>query len=272
MSSRLRGISGRATAHARPLARGRGKGEAEGLMSIRKPQGVSATRVSASAIGAFGGLAGVIHGLFEILQGDVTHSSAVINAIGPSQRLWPDATLHALTLLPSFLVAGILTVIVALLVTIWAAAFIDLKHSAGVLLLLSIILLLVGGGFGPAFMAMIGSLVATQIGKPLSWWHAHLPSTFQNFLVKLWPWALVTYLLFFSSSVGIAVFGIPLVWFISPDRAYGILLNLGPISDILLLVGILSAFAYDIRQKASAIQASSVQGRMGIGTDEPAQE
>ena len=221
----------------------------------------SATKVVASTIGVFSGLAGMVHGFFEMLQGNVTPSSNVINAIDPAQRLWPEATLHAFTIIPNFLITGILAMIIGLLVIIWTGAFIDGKYGARVLLLLSISLFMVGGGFGPAFMAIIASLIATQINKPLSWWRTHLPNNLQTILVKLWPWALIIYLLFFSSSVGIAIFGIPLVWFFSADITYGILLNLGPISDVFLLVAILTAFACDIQKQTDSAQASSTQGK-----------
>src|SRR4030043_261560 len=130
----------------------------------------SATKVVASTIGVFSGLAGMVHGFFEMLQGNVTPSSNVINAIDPAQRLWPEATLHAFTIIPNFLITGILAMIIGLLVIIWTGAFIDGKYGARVLLLLSISLFMVGGGFGPAFMAIIASLIATQINKPLSYW------------------------------------------------------------------------------------------------------
>ena len=237
--------------------------QANGQEKIQKRRIISATRVVASTIGVFSGLAGIVHGFFEMLQGNVTPSSIVINAIAPAQRLWPEATLHAFTIVPNFLVTGILAMIVGLFIVIWAGAFIDKKNGTRVLLLLSIILLLTGGGFGPAFMAIIAALVATQINKPLSWWRTHLPNNLRNFLVKLWPWALIAYLLFFASSVGIAIFGIPLVWFFSADITYSILLNLGPISDVLLMGAILTAFAYDIQKQTDFTQASSTQGRLG---------
>lgn len=224
----------------------------------------SATRVVASSIGVIGGgLAGIVHGFFDMLQGNITPSGIVINAIGPAQKLWPEATLHALTIIPNLFVTGICAMIVGLLIVIWAGAFIDRKYGARVLLLLSIILLPVGGGFGPSINGIIASLIATQISKPLTWWRTHLPDNVQNILVKLWPWALITYLLLFSSSVGLAIFGIPLVWFFSADTIYGILLSLGPISDVLLLVTILTAFAYDIQKQTDSTQASSTQGRLG---------
>jgi hypothetical protein len=238
--------------------------QANGQKKIQERHIISATKVVASSIGVIGGgLAGLVHGFFAMLQGNITPGSIVINPIGPAQRLWPEAALHAISIVPNFFITGICAMIVGLLIVIWAGVFIDKKYGTRVLLLLSIILLLVGGGFGSAFLGIIAGLTATQINKPLSWWRTHLPNTLQNILVKLWPWALITYLLFFLSSFGIAIFGIPLLWFFSADITYGILLNLGPISDVILLVAILTAFAYDIQRKTDFIQAHSMQGRFG---------
>lgn len=127
----------------------------------------SATRVVASTFGVLVGLAGIEHGYFELLQGDVRPGSIMIEAIGPAQRFWEYGTERALTIIPSFLVTGILAMVFGLLVVIWAGAFVHRKNGAGVLLLLSIMLFLVGGGFGPIFLAILASATATRIDKPL---------------------------------------------------------------------------------------------------------
>ena len=95
------------------------------------------------------------HGFFEMLQGNVPTNSLIIDAIGPANKLWPGATEPALTVVPYFLVSGILAVMVGLAVTIWAAAFIQKKQSALVLLLLSILLFMVGGGSPPIFLGVV---------------------------------------------------------------------------------------------------------------------
>lgn len=100
----------------------------------------SATRAVASTLGVLVGLAGVEHGFFELLQGNVTPSDLMIDAIGPSQRFWEYGTERALTVVPNFFVTGILAIVFGLLVTIWAGWFIDRKYGAGVLMLLSIVL------------------------------------------------------------------------------------------------------------------------------------
>jgi hypothetical protein len=121
---------------------------------------VNKTRVAASALGIFAGLGGASHGPGEMLQGNVAPNSLVVEA-------WPELTAlqgePAMTIIPSFLVSGILTVIVGVLVAVWAAKFVHRKNGGLVLILLSIILLLVGGGLFPPVFGVAAGLVGTRI-------------------------------------------------------------------------------------------------------------
>lgn len=210
----------------------------------------SATRVVASTFGVLVGLAGIEHGYFELLQGDVRPGSIMIEAIGPAQRFWEYGTERALTIIPSFLVTGILAMVFGLLVVIWAGAFVHRKNGAGVLLLLSIMLFLVGGGFGPIFLAILASATATRIDKPLRWWRAHLPVNVRGFLTKLWPWSIVASVLLFVISVEIAIFGYPLVWFFGTDTTFTIQYTSAYIMLGLMLLSVLTGFAHDIQKQA----------------------
>ena len=100
--------------------------------SEKKARGaIQVLAVSVGTIGA--GLAGMVHGLFSILQGNVKPDGFVINPIGPAQQLWPEAALHAITVIPNFLITGICAMIVGLCVVIWSSAFLDRKYGARVL-------------------------------------------------------------------------------------------------------------------------------------------
>jgi hypothetical protein len=94
---------------------------------------LSKTRIAALALGVFAGLGGASHGPGEILQGNVAPNVILIEA-------WPELKAlsgePAMTIVPSFLVAGGLTVIFGLLVAIWAAKFVQRKHGGLVLILL----------------------------------------------------------------------------------------------------------------------------------------
>jgi hypothetical protein len=206
-----------------------------------------ATWIIASTMGILVGLAGIIHGCFEILQGNTTPSSLLSEAIGPSQRFWEYGTLHALTIVPNYLVTGILALSLGVLVVIWAWSFFQAKYGAAGLMLLTMILFLVGGGFAPIFMAIIASLTATRINKPLKFWRALLPGFIRIFLGKIWLGTLVAFVLIFIISVFIAIFGWPLTSFYDADTSLNILNLLSYIMLGLMLLAPLTGFAYDIQ-------------------------
>jgi hypothetical protein len=114
-------------------------------------------KVAAMALGVFTGLSGASHGPGEMLQGNVAPNSIVFQA-------WPGLTAlggePAMSIIPNFLVTGILTIIVGVLLAVWAAKFISSKYSGLVLVLLSIVMLLVGGGIVPPLFGFAAGLVA----------------------------------------------------------------------------------------------------------------
>ena len=134
-----------------------------------------ATRIVAPTMGVLVGLAGLDHGFFEIQQGNVRPNGLLIHAIGPAQQFWEHGTETALTILPSYLASGILSLLLGIPVMVWSILFIDRWFGEGVFLLLCILLFLVGGGFAPIFMTLLATLAATQIGKPMNFWRRLLP-------------------------------------------------------------------------------------------------
>jgi len=158
-------------------------------------QNISALRATASVFGVYAGLLGMEHGFFETLQGNVVPKGIKILAVGPPGLPFPFGHEPAMTLIPNFLVTGIVAMIFGLLIMIWAAVFVQRKHGAVVLLLLSIILLLVGGGFGPITLLITASIAAARIDKPLFWWRSHLSASFRRLLANLWPSCLLAALL-----------------------------------------------------------------------------
>lgn len=208
-----------------------------------------ATRMVASTFGVLVGLAGIEHGIFEILQGNTPTNDFMIAAIGPTQRFWQYGEETALTIIPNFLVTGILAVIFGVLVTIWSIKFIDKKHGAGILFLLGAILFLFGGGFAPIFMTIIASLIATRINKPLKFWRAVLPGFLRRFLGKIWLWVLVTFVIVFVLSVVVAIFGWPLLLFFDAETTMSYLNSLANVMLGFMLLSPLTGFAYDIQAR-----------------------
>jgi hypothetical protein len=147
----------------------------------------NATRVMVSTMGAIMGLAGLEHGTGEILQGNVAPRGIMF----PS---WPDAAFFrivagepAMTLVPNLLVTGILTVLVSLILLVWATLFVQRPKGGLVMILLCLILLLVGGGIFPPIIGIMLGGVGTQIHSPVTRWHARPSVGLGSILAKMWP-------------------------------------------------------------------------------------
>ena len=199
-----------------------------------------ATRVAASLFGLFAGFGGPEHGYFEILQGNVRPDSLIIAAMGPPcdpEKVW-NLCEPAMTVIPSFLVTGILATVIGLITMIWAAAFVQRKNGGIVLMLLSIALLLVGGGLFPPLIGIIAGVVATKINAPLARQPTHLSASVLRFFAKLWPWPLVA---FFVWVFGQFLVGHYFNEFLQKSGFLSPLLIIG-----LFVLSILTGYAYDV--------------------------
>ena len=198
-----------------------------------------ATRVVASLFGIFAGFGGPEHGYFEILQGNVRPDSLMIAAMGPPcdpEEVW-NLCEPAMTVIPSFLVTGILATVVGLITMIWAAAFVQRKNGGIALILLSIALLLVGGGLFPPVIGIIAGVVATRINAPVT----RRPGSVLRFFAKLWPWPLVAFFVWAFGQFVVGYFFNELLQksgFLSP------LLIIG-----LIVLSILTGYAYDVHDR-----------------------
>jgi hypothetical protein len=211
---------------------------------------VCAAQVVASTLGAIVGLAGINHGVFEILQGNVAPDGLMIEAIGPAQRFWEYGVETALTIVPNFLATGILAVILGLVVTVWAVAFLDRRYGAWVFLLLGIALFAVGGGFGPIVTTVLATLTATRIGKPLKWWSRLVPRSVLKLLAKTWRGVLIAFVVLFVISVEIAILGWPFTSFYDADTTLDILNTTAYVMLGFMVLSPLTALAHDAHLQA----------------------
>jgi hypothetical protein len=205
-----------------------------------------ATRTLVAVYGVIVGVAGIEHGILEVLQGSVRPEGVMIDAIGPAQQLWEHGSETALTLVPNFLISGILAILFGLAVVIWAGWYIERKHGAPILLALSVILFLVGGGFAPIFLTLLGFAAATRIGKPLRVWRRLLPGPVRSVFGALWPWLLIALLVLFVLTVEVAIFGYPLRWLFNADTLYAVQWTSGYVMLGLTVLCLPAAFATDI--------------------------
>jgi MFS family permease len=142
----------------------------------------------------------------------------------------------AMTIIPNFLLTGILATILGILTLIWAAAFVHRKRGGLVLILLSVALLLFGGGIFPPIIGIVAGVVATRIHAPVK----REPTRLTAFLATLWPWSLVAFLTWLFGQ------------FVAGYFFNEFMIRSGFFNPIMILVlmalAIASAFAYDVQE------------------------
>ena len=203
-----------------------------------------ATRIVAASLGVFAGIGGPEHGYFEILQGHVRPDSLMIAAMGPPcepDKVW-NLCEPAMTVVPSFLVTGILATLLGIITMIWAAVFVHRKNGGLVLILLSVALLLGGGGLFPPLIGIVGGVVATRINAPLNRQPERRSGRVPRFFARLWPWPLVA---FFTWLFGQFIVGYFFSEFLLKSGFLIPLLILG-----LMTLAIVSGFAHDAHRQA----------------------
>ncbi|MCL4562702.1 MAG: hypothetical protein M1281_19080 [Chloroflexi bacterium] len=217
----------------------------------------NATKVMASTMGVVVGLAGLEHGIGETLQGNRAPDGIMF----PS---WPESAFFdilagepAMSILPNYLFAGILTILFSLIFIVWATSFVQRKNGSLVLILLSILLLLVGGGFGPPLLGIIIGVAGTQIHAPSSGWRAHLSAGFRRFLKRLWPWVfgacILAWLLLFP--------GLPILGYFFGVNDPNLILIVISLAFGSLLLTIFAGFGVDSDATPSVCE-EGVQGTM----------
>ena len=200
-----------------------------------------ATRAAAVALGIYAGALAVLHGVFEVLQGNLVPESSLIQAMGPAclpDTVW-HACLPAFSLLPSFLWSGAAAIVLGLILVAWSLLGSSGKWGAPLMLLLSAGLLPVGSGFVPVWIGLVAAAAAWQMRRT-----AAASSGAARFLARFWPGALLAQLAWFPGS-----------WLVGA-LAPILMLRLGGVVfilfDILLpLLTAISAIAFDRVRRAA---------------------
>jgi hypothetical protein len=208
----------------------------------------NATRVIATTVGVFFGLfSGMNHGLFEILQGNTPTDSLVINAIGETQRFWLEGTEPAFTLIPNFMITGIVSMIVGLAIVIWSIWFLPGKHGRTVFLGLFILSFLVGGGIGQVAFFIPAWALATRMDKPLTWWKKVLPKSIWPFLSRLWIVTLVLATIAILIGLEMAIFGY-FPGLTDPEAIQNTAMLFVLSSAILYVITFIAGFGHELRK------------------------
>lgn len=216
-----------------------------------------ATRFNVATLGTIFGISGISHGFFEALQGNVSTNSFFIYAIGEAQKMWTHGNEPAFTLLPSFLLAGVSSMLVGCAIILWSLGFVHRKNGPTILLLLFITLLLVGGGIAQILFFPFIWLVSTRIHHPLPWWRKILPIQSRKSLAMLWPWSL-------AISGGLLVFAliIATTGFVpgvsDSEVVLSIMLVCLGMEAIALPLTFMTGFVYDIAVESTTVVGTEV--------------
>ncbi|MFN2237162.1 MAG: hypothetical protein ACK2U1_23275 [Anaerolineales bacterium] len=198
----------------------------------------NATKSVSTWFGIAAGIAGIEHGYFEILQGDSRPESLMIASMGPPcepTEIW-NACEPAMTIIPNFLVTGILAIIFGLAILIWSVAFIQRKNAGVVLILLSMALLLFGGGLFPPLIGIVGGIAGLKINKSLG---DKQPGRILQLTTRLWPWPLVIFMIW---VLGQWVVGYFFNDFMQQAMYFGVILILA-----MLPLSVMTAYAFDLQ-------------------------
>ena len=197
-----------------------------------------ATGAVAAWFGVVAGVAGLEHGFFEILQGSVRPEGLMIASMGSPcvpEEVW-NACEPAMTILPNFLITGMLAMIIGLLILVWAVAFVRRKHGGAILILLSVALLLFGGGLFPPLIGILGGVAGLKIHKPLP---VKRPNSMLRLAARLWPWPLVIFLVWIFGQFPVGYFFND---FLQSIMGFGVLLILA-----MLPASVYTAYAHDVQ-------------------------
>ena len=151
----------------------------------------NATRITVSTFGVMMGLAGLEHGIGEILQGNTAPAGIMFPSWPESEFFSNVAGEPAMSIIPNLLVTGMLACFMSLTYLLWVTRFVQRKHAGQVLSLLAIIMLLVGGGIFPPVIAIFIGILATKINTPPIARRAKSTVSLRSQLSKGWPWSFI---------------------------------------------------------------------------------
>ena len=207
---------------------------------------VNATRAIGSVLGIIAGLSGLDHGFFELLQGSTATPSLFVQSIGPAQRMWAYGTEDAFTLVPNFLVTGLLAIAVGASIIMWSIGLLDRKHRSSVLLALGTALFLVGGGVAQVVFVVLGWVVSRRVGRPATAWQRVVPLRVGAALAGLWPALLVASVALAAFALEVAITGfVPGVT--DPNQVQLVCWSALGITLIVLATAIVGGFAHDLQ-------------------------
>jgi len=207
-----------------------------------------ATRLITTIFGVALAIATFHHGFFELLQGNTATEGILIQAIGEQHRYWVQGTEEAITIIPNFLITGLLAMAISVFAVAWSIKYIDTKHGSNVFLLTFIVLTLTGGGLAHIvfFLPIWG--YSTRINKGLDFWNKLLKKGARRILGRIWPFSTAIVAILFIVALEISIFG----YFPGVDKPEMILTicwSFLGLAWVLVQASYISGFANDIENR-----------------------
>lgn len=249
---------------------GRASREADALTRRRIGRQLSTMRVLAAAGGVLASIGGFVHGIGEVLQGGGSPGGIVFESWttgGIASNLGGEP---AMSLVPDLLVSGLLTLGASVAVALWAVRFADHRYGGRGLAALSMLMLLVGGGFGPPVLGLLAALVLGAANRSRHHGLTGACGRAGQALATAWPtlfWLCLADYVFLA--LGSVVAGIVLDIDISSAFVYGLFFAV-----LAMPVAALAGTAYDALRPPSSTTRSSRWPEHVTGVahvDEPAE-
>jgi hypothetical protein len=210
---------------------------------------ISAAGRIATSFGVLAGLGGITHGVGEILQGNVAPEGIWVYSWTQGPIATNMGGEPGMTLVPNMLASGLLTILAALTIIVWAAGFVERKRGGLVLILLSIFMMLVGGGVGPPVLGILAGVAGLGINARFGWWRKWLSGGLGRVLARLWPWIFGICL---ANGVFLVIGSVILVYAIDLN-APDLFLFSFYFAALSLPVAIVTGIAYDIHTGNSGV-------------------
>ncbi|TCN29266.1 hypothetical protein EV644_13916 [Kribbella orskensis] len=198
-----------------------------------------ATRTVVAALGLVTAFAGLEHGVGELTQPSTDPGSLFIESWPHVAAFEPLGGEPAMTLIPDLRVSGVVTILFSLALGWWAVRARARRRDGWLLLGLSVVLLLVGGGFGPPLLGLLlgYAMLRAVPSRPL----ARPPGTARRALGRRWRQLLV---LTVSSFLALFPGMVLLRWWTGIDGSWLPAL-LTPAAFTALVLTLVAALAHD---------------------------
>ena len=204
-----------------------------------------AAKLISQNFGILGGIGAGIHGVGEIIQGNIKPDNIFI----PSWTTGPIALYFdgdpAITIFPSMLIAGLVTVIISFITIVCSILYLKNRKGGKVLVVIAIMLLFSGGGVGPPVLTLLAGLAGLGIGAEFNWWSGIVKAGTGNVLARVWPYI---YSICLLNGIFLVVGHIVAAYFFAPVNGE-IFSNSFLLSVPLLIISIITGIYFDLSRK-----------------------